>query len=147
MLFRSEISKKTLRKFVDTDVIIKETYGRDPEIIISEDGVETFRNMESRVIKEVAKEHSLVIATGGVGVLREENVSALKQNGDIYFINRKLSLLTSEGRPLSRGDGRIAKLFEERMPVYTRIADAVVENDKKLTKVTEKIIDIHFINS
>ena len=26
-----EISKKTLRKFVDTDVIIKETYGRDPE--------------------------------------------------------------------------------------------------------------------
>lgn len=142
-----EISKKTLRKFVDTDVIIKETYGRDPEIIISEDGVETFRNMESRVIKEVAKEHSLVIATGGGGVLREENVSALKQNGDIYFINRKLSLLTSEGRPLSRGDGRIAKLFEERMPVYTRIADAVVENDKELTKVAEKIIDIHFINS
>ena len=72
---------------------------------------------------------------------------ALKQNGDIYFINRKLSLLTSEGRPLSRGDGRIAKLFEERMPVYTRIADAVVENYKELTKVAEKIIDIHFINS
>lgn len=142
-----EISKKTLRKFVDTDMIIKETYGRDPESIISEDGEETFRNMESRVIKEVAKEHSLVIATGGGSVLRAENVSALKQNGDIYFINRKLSLLASEGRPLSRGDGRIAKLFEERIPVYTRIADAVVENDKELTKVAEKIIDIHCINS
>ena len=65
-----EISKKTLRKFVDTDVIIKETYGRDPEIIISEDVVETFRNMESWVIKEVAKEHFLVnvvvVEPGGI---------------------------------------------------------------------------------
>ena len=55
-------------------------------------------------------------------VEREENLRLLRQNSDIVMLDRVLSQLSSEGRPLSQRQG-IASLAERRLPLYRAWAD------------------------
>lgn len=138
-----EISRISSREFVDTDELITEAFGMDPATIINNKGEEYFRILENRVIKETAKKHSLVIATGGGSILKKENVSALSQNSDIYFIDRNPELLTSEGRPLSLGDGKIKALYEKRLPIYQISADYIVSGNDNIFEIANKILTVH----
>lgn len=135
------LEKLTGRKFVDTDDAFTEKYGMKAGDCITKFGVDDFRDKESVVVKEAAKESGIIIATGGGAVLREENRDALKMNGRIIFLNQQLEKLATDGRPLSAGDG-LAKLFEERMPIYKAFADITfdvtddwVQNPKDVLKL------------
>jgi shikimate dehydrogenase len=83
------LAEKLGRAFTDTDGIITERYGIISDIF-AQKGEEYFRNIEALAVKETAKKNGVVIATGGGAVLRQENVTALKQNGVIFFLNRPL---------------------------------------------------------
>ena len=78
---------------------------------------------ESRVVKEFAKEKSLVIATGGGSILREENRDAMMQNSLIVYLDRELCKLATDGRPLSGNMDKMQKLYETRYPIYVNLAD------------------------
>ena len=97
--------------FVDTDDAFTERFGMKAGDYITAYGVDEFREKESIIVKEAAKESGTIIATGGGAVLREDNREALRQNGRIVLLNQKLELLATEGRPLSAGDG-LKKLYE-----------------------------------
>lgn len=112
----------TGRKLIDTDDAFTEKFGMKAGDYIVAHGVDAFRDKESEVVKEAAKESGIIIATGGGAVLREENRDALKMNGRVVFLNQLLEKLATDGRPLSAGDG-LAKLYEERMPIYKAFAD------------------------
>ena len=116
------LEKRLGRKFVDTDDAFTERFGMKAGDYITANGVDEFREKESIIVKEAAKESGIIIATGGGAVLREDNREALRQNGKIVLLNQKLELLATEGRPLSAGDG-LKKLYEERMPIYNAFAD------------------------
>ncbi len=123
------LAKKLSRKFVDTDQAIFEKTGRTPAQIIRDDGEPEFRSIESEVIFELAALTGVVIATGGGAVLRKENVSALKQNGKIIFINTPVEKLkATSDRPLSDTVGKLRELYEKRRDCYLSTADLVVEN-------------------
>ena len=66
-----------------------------------------------------------MVATGGGSVLRERNRALLRRNGLIIWLNRPLSDLPSDGRPLSLARG-VAAIFEEREPIYRAFADRIV---------------------
>ncbi len=110
------------RKLIDTDDEFTLEYGMKAGDYITSHGVDEFREKESLVVKKFAKESGIIIATGGGAVLREDNRTALKQNGKIVFLNQQLEKLATEGRPLSAGD-KLKKLYEERMPIYEAFAD------------------------
>ncbi len=114
------------REFVDADQVLEARFGSIPEIFATE-GEAAFREMETQVLAELGKQSSLVIATGGGCVTRQENYPLLHQNGVIFHIHRPLEQLPTAGRPLSVQRGTAA-LYEERKPLYQAFGDYTVEN-------------------
>ena len=65
--------------------------------------------------------------TGGGIIKTAENYAALHQNGRIYQLVRDLSLLPTEGRPLSQ-EADLAAMWRERAPLYARFRDVEIDN-------------------
>jgi shikimate dehydrogenase len=135
------LAKSMLSEFVDTDLIIQNKHKKSLCEIISEDGLENFKETENEVLSEINCENC-VIATGGGAVLRAENLSALKQSGKIYFIDRPLSgLIPTEDRPLSRDRSALEELYNQRYPVYCEVCDVRIDADCDANSVSEKILE------
>lgn len=114
-------------EFVDTDEEIEKRCGCSIKGLIQEKGEAHFRALETEVIREVSSMNCRIISTGGGAVLKEENVRALKRNGKLYFLNADLSRLqATDSRPLSDTQEKLARLYTERMSLYTGTADVVV---------------------
>ena len=82
------LASKLNRTLVDTDQMIEEKSGRTVTEIFQQHGEQYFRDRESEVICNLSQSPpgSLVIATGGGVVLREENMKLLSQNGMIILL-------------------------------------------------------------
>ena len=114
-------------EFVDTDEECEKRCGCSIKELIQEKGEAYFRALETEVIREVSSMNCCIISTGGGAVLKEENVRALKRNGKLYFLNADLSRLqATDSRPLSDTQEKLARLYTERMSLYTETADVVV---------------------
>lgn len=71
--------------FFDTDSLIEKISGLSiPELFAQ--GEEVFRTLETQVLAELASYRSLVVATGGGAVLKQENWSYL-QHGIVVWLN------------------------------------------------------------
>ena len=113
--------------FVDTDEEIEKRCGCSLRELISSKGEKYFRDLETEVIKDVASRGGQIISTGGGAVLREENVTSLKRNGKLFFINANPErLLPTDSRPLSDTTEKLKKLYDERINIYKSTADVVV---------------------
>lgn len=122
------LAEKLGRELVDCDDYVTERWGRSPAQIITEDGEAAFRRIESEALSELTKRSGLVLSTGGGCVTVPENHSLLRQNGKVIFINRDISLLATDGRPLSAGGAdRIRQMYEKRLPLYRAVCDAEIE--------------------
>ena len=124
------LSKRTGRTMKDTDEMVKEISGRTPAQIIKEDGEAAFRKIETEAVRSLAKEHSLIISTGGGVVTRDVNVRLLKQNGRIFFLDRDPDKLSTYNRPLSQNGG-VYRIYDERYPIYSACCDVRIENNGK----------------
>lgn len=130
------------RKFVDTDDLIIQKTGMTISDFFKKFGENEFRKIESEIINELASKQSLVIATGGGAVLNEKNLSALKYNGRLYFIDRPVeALVPTESRPLSPDMKAIKKLYDERYSIYCDSCDERIESNCSIEKVAEKILE------
>ena len=104
-----------------------------PVQIITGQGETAFRDLETQVIREVAGQTGVVIATGGGVVLRQENVDLLRMNGKIFFLDRPVEqLMPTDDRPLASTKEAILKRYEERYSIYKKTADAVIDNSSTL---------------
>ncbi len=113
---------------IDTDALIIQKIGMPISDYFKENGELAFRAVESEVIQEIAGSTSTVIATGGGAVLKEENITALKQNGRLYFLDRPLaSLIPTADRPTASDAEAIKKRYQERYAIYTACADEVIK--------------------
>lgn len=136
------LSRKLGRSFIDIDEEIEKSQGFSVARIIENEGEEYFRNLETETIKRFAYVKSSVISTGGGAVLKEINITRLKQNSVIVYIDRDLKLLTSSCRPLSGLYGN-EELFLKRKPLYEKYSDLAVKNDDEIDKIAERIIDAY----
>lgn len=129
------------KRFVDTDEEIVKIIGMPIPAYFARYGEAAFREVEAKVVSELAKIGGQVIATGGGAVLREENVTALRANGRLCLLDRSLALLTpTDDRPLSSKKEALAALFASRMPRYCAIADLRVNGDGTPQQVAETLI-------
>ncbi len=134
------------KKFVDTDDVIVKTAGMSIPDIFSRYGEEKFRDIESEVIKKVSGMQSAVIATGGGAILRENNVSLLKENGFVVFIDRPVEkLVTTDDRPLSSNRELLLKRYTERYGIYCGAAQAKIEAADDLLKNINTVTEV-FLN-
>ena len=118
------------KRFVDLDEEIVKADGRSIPDIFAAEGEEGFRQKETAVIAQFAKEGRQLLSCGGGAVKKSENVRLLRQNGVVLFLDRPLDALTvGGGRPLSSSVDALRTMYAERRPLYLAAADAVVPNE------------------
>ena len=118
------------KRFVDLDEEIVKADGRSIPDIFAAEGEEGFRQKETAIIAQFAKEGRQLLSCGGGAVKKPENVRLLRQNGVVLFLDRPLDALTvGGGRPLSSSADALRTMYAERRPLYLAAADAVVPNE------------------
>ncbi len=126
------LAKVTFREFVDTDLVIQAAEGRRLQDIIDRSGVDAFRNLEERYVLALASENA-VIATGGSVVYSERAMAHLRENSKVVFLDVPLDVLEKRltdtaTRGIVAGPGQgLQALYEERLPLYRRYADVVLD--------------------
>jgi shikimate dehydrogenase len=120
------LAEKLKCPFVDTDDLIEKRIGMAIPLFFESAGEEEFRKIENQVAKEVAKYQGYVISTGGGIVLNPMNMQALSQNGTVLFLDRPLETLASVGRPLSKSLNSLRKMAAQRIPLYIRYSDYII---------------------
>ncbi len=116
------LSNITGRELLDTDAIIQKKTGLSPAEIIRKKGESAFRLVEHEVINDVSKLSGKIIATGGGAVTFPQNLPLLRQNSNVFFINRQISELDTFDRPLS-STGNLEQMYRARAPLYAQVAD------------------------
>lgn len=137
------LAEKLNREFTDTDEMIVQKESRAIPEIFRDNGEAYFRDVETECVKEAGKKMGLVIATGGGAVLRKENRDALRQNAVVIFLDREITSLATDGRPLSSSEEKLKKMYEARYPIYKEISDFTVKTnyDAQITlRETEKCV-------
>ena len=135
------LAEKLGRYFIDTDDVITEKHGIISDIF-AKNGEAYFRDIETEAVKATAKNGGIVIATGGGAILRKENVTALKQNGVIFFLNRPLDdIIPTSDRPLSSDIESLRKRFEERYPIYKATGDFEIAIDGNVENAVNRILE------
>ena len=133
------LAQKLDRPFVDADTEIERTSGLSIPEIFAKFGEEGFRKIESQVLADLGQKSGQVIATGGGCVTRPENYPILHQNGTIYWIQRDISSLPTDGRPLSQS-GKLEQMYSVRKPLYEAFADVTVSNDECIENILKSIL-------
>jgi len=125
------LAKETALDFIDTDVIIQTLHQRSLQDIVDHDGYAALRKIEEDVLLGLSLCNH-VIATGGSAVYSDAAMSRLRSEGIVVFLDVDLPILSSRVHDLgTRGlakspDQSFAELYEERLPLYTKYADVVV---------------------
>ena len=133
------LAERTGKQFVDADAEIVRKAGIAISQIFATVGEEGFRKLETEVLSELGKESELIIATGGGCVTRPNNYNLLHQNGHIIWIQRQISNLPTDGRPLSQ-QNNLETMFAVRKPLYEQFADFSVINDGSLEETITAIL-------
>jgi len=132
------LAQKMGRPFADIDAQIEAAAGKNIPQIFADDGEETFRQLETRVLAGEAKKSGAVLATGGGVVTQPENLDLLRQNSLIVYLKRELTDLITDGRPLSQNVG-IQALAEKRLPLYEAWSDCAVQVEAKPEQTAARI--------
>lgn len=133
------LAERLGRDFIDADPEIEKDAGKTiPELFaISED---CFRRQETLTTKRLSTLQNKVLAMGGGVVLRQENISSLKENGLVIFLDRSpediIGDVDTKTRPLlAAGRQRIYDLYAQREALYRAAADVTVRNTGSLKDV------------
>ena len=147
---KTTIGKKLARRlevpFIDTDQLITAEHGPIPEIF-EQQGEAKFREFEVATVERALKE-SCVIATGGGAVLNGDTQRNLKSSFVVYLSTdgkHMKSRLSHSKRPLlANGMEDWKRIYEERKPLYERLADLEIDTSnislsETITLICEKL--------
>ncbi|MBQ7817672.1 MAG: AAA family ATPase [Oscillospiraceae bacterium] len=135
------LAEKTGKTFVDADAYLVEKAGKSIPEIFAESGEAGFRALETEVLAELGKQSGRIIATGGGCVTQERNLPLLHQNGTMFWLQRDLTQLPVDGRPLSQG-ADLTKMYEIRKPMYQHFADYAVNNNGDVEAAADRIVNV-----
>ena len=121
--------------FIDTDQFLEKRTGVSIAHIFEIEGEQGFRERETRLFEEISSGSNAVISTGGGLVLNPENRVRMEQTGEIIYLRADVEILwkrlkNCHTRPLLQTPNprlRIEELIIQRDPIYTEMADHIVE--------------------
>lgn len=141
------LAKVVGHKFVDSDLLIQETYGKLLHELITEHGLDGFLEIENQVNAGLQIDNS-IIATGGSVIYGKGAMDHLKEIGLVVYLKLtlesiadRLGDLQQRGVALKEGWG-LKELYEERVPLYEKYADLIIDcEEKSIRQITEEIAD------
>ena len=116
------LAKLLNRPWIDTDFLIRQKAHCEAATYLQTHGEAAFRRLEHEVIQEISSMSGSVISCGGGVVTTPSNYQALRQNGKLVYLTRRLEYLAIVGRPLSERMG-VQNLAAVRIPLYEAWAD------------------------
>lgn len=131
------VAESLSRPFYDADEEIFNATGRTPSEIITEDGERAFRLVETEVLMNLCKESGTVIATGGGAVTIPENKDIIRQNSAVIFLERDITILPKDGRPLSTD---LKAMYEKRLPMYKDFSHKTVDGNGDAKTVADRVL-------
>ena len=134
-------------RFVDSDLVIQEKYGKRLYQLIEENGVEGFWKIENDVNASLNVTFS-VIATGGSAIYGKSAMEHLSEIGMVVYLQlsleevaERLGDLNARGVTLQPGQN-LQDLYAERTPLYEKYADVTIDcNGKQLRDIVIEIAD------
>lgn len=141
------LAQRFHRELVDTDAFIEERTGRSIPAIFATGGEARFRALELELCRELGGRRGLVVACGGGLPLQDGAISALKENGLVFWLDRDpvetYDSLDVSGRPLAQaGRADFIRRYQDRAPVYRRWADHTVPCGEGPQAVSDLIFNI-----
>ena len=140
------LAKELGFEFVDADLLIQKREKCLLKDIIAKEGVEGFLKIENDVNAGI-KADKTVIATGGSVIYGTEAMEHLKEIGTVVYLELDYDTLDSrlgslKGRGVVLKEGQTLKsLYEERVPLYEKYADIVVnERGLNLEETLEQVM-------
>ena len=134
-------------EFVDSDLLIQKEEKALLRELIARYGLDGFLEIENRVNRSITTEKS-VIATGGSVVYCQEAMEHLKAIGTVVYLKLDYSVLERrlgnlKGRGVVLKDGQTLKgLYDERIPLYEKYADVVIDEKKlNVEQTLQKILE------
>lgn len=140
---KSTIARHIRRKFrmemIEMDEQIEKQENMQISEIFAEHGEGYFRNLETELLREIAKKENQIVSCGGGVALREENVRLMKKSGEVILLTASpqtiLDRVKSDNkRPLLEGKKSIEgirDLMEARHERYEAAADRIICVDGK----------------
>lgn len=141
-----KLAKKLAWQFVDLDKKIEQEVGSDIPKIFAEKGEPFFREVEQKLLLEIAQIDKVVIACGGGTVAFHNNMKWIKKNGFSIFLQAEPKLLLSRilasksKRPLFDGLKepeileKIKSLLQIRLPFFEQ-ADCTIALPKEAANI------------
>lgn len=146
-----KLAEKLDRTFIDTDRLIEQKTGLKTRQIFEKFGEPYFRMRESEAVAQLSSypAGSLVVATGGGVLLREENRVFLKNNGFLILLTAdQKTILSRSGnkgeRPLLNGQDPVEKirsLLGEREILYSDCDLRIDTTGKTIIQVVREIVE------
>ncbi len=141
------LAKKMGYRFVDSDLVIQEQYGKLLHELIEEHGVEGFWQIENDVNTSLEL-HKSVIATGGSAVYGREAMEHLHNMGTVVYLQlpfeeiaERLGDLNARGVTLMPGQ-TLHDLYLERTPLYEKYAHITIDcSGKSLREIVLEIAE------
>ena len=128
------LAKRLGYRFLDSDLLIQEKYGKLLHELIEEHGIEGFWKIENDVNAAIDAQNS-VIATGGSAVYGEDAMTRLREIGTVIYlklsyeeIEDRLGDLNARGVTLRPGQ-TLKELYQERIPLYEKYAHITISCD------------------
>ena len=134
--------------FLDLDDWIAERAGMAVREIFGKYGEEGFRRMETNALVWLTAQRPMVIALGGGTAMDPVNRKILRGFGSAILLDRPVELiltdLWTEDRPLltENAEEKMWALYDQRMPVYRRLADVTVRNDSSARNAVTLLVRV-----
>lgn len=134
--------------FIDSDHEIEAVSRMSIPDLFEQYGEAEFRSLEQRVIERLLKDGPRIVSTGGGAFINARTRDDIRGAGVSVWLKADLDLLMSrvakkQNRPLLKNsDPRavMAKLMDERYPIYGRADVTVVTRDTRREIIAEEVI-------
>lgn len=140
------LSRVLKKKRIDIDEEIEKRTNKKISEIFLESGEAYFRMLEHQIIEEVFQNKGNIISLGGGSLTNPLNIDSILRNSVIIFLNRDLKLLKenknlSLTRPLLKQENALDNLYAQRIKLYYKYADIVINNNGSKQDTLEKILE------
>lgn len=139
------LAKKLGYSFIDSDIVIQDTYMTTLEHLIDQYGDAGFIKIEDEVNCTISPQHT-IIATGGSAVYGDKAMQHFKDIGTVVYLKvpekelqSRLGSLKERG-VVSNGKTTIEEIFADRKRLYEKYADITIEQEgRDIRQLVESI--------
>jgi len=143
------LSERLGFQFIDLDQAIVSQAGMSVKEIFTAQGEPAFRELESRVLAQVAQRSGVVVSTGGGAVIAALNRELMRRSGAIVNLTATVETIAARltgdsERPLLQGDAsyeRIEAMLAGREQFYADADLRIDTTGKPVETVAAEIID------